>query len=141
MSYLKSKSWFIKKTKNRPNRFYIWNDTYQVGAYVLWPVTTELLKSEVVSVSPKSKDKDFGCNMSKGSGRFLAIGSKSFMAFFDEKPDLDIVVHECYHWMNYEMEYHAVPYKDIGNSDDSEARAYFLQWAVRETARIVKAKI
>jgi hypothetical protein len=141
MSYLKSKSWFIKKTKKRPNRAWLWNENYQLGVYLLWPVTTETLKSEFENVEPSAKKKNFTYGITPLGARFLASGKTSCMAFAEDRPSVDMVAHECYHFTSYEMEYRGVPYKDIGENDDSEARAYFLQWAVRETAKIVKAKI
>lgn len=141
MKQKENRSWLLKKSKGRPNRAFIWNDNYQVGVYVLWPVTGEMLKAEFEHVAPSAKSKKFVYTMNKGCARFISSGGTSCMAFADDRPSVDIVAHECYHFANYEMEFRGVPYKDIGENDDSEARAYFLQWAVRETARIVKAKI
>ncbi len=137
----KRTSWKIKATKTRPNRAFIWNDTYQQGCYLLWPVDGKTLKREFESVQPLAKKQERNYSINRGCARFIAVGNVSCMAFGDKRPGVDIVAHECYHFTNYEMEFRGVPHKDIGDQDDSEARAYFLQWAVREVARTVNAKV
>ena len=97
--YFKSKSWFLPKTKTRPNRAWIHCQPYDYGVYVLWPASGDLLQKEYTHAA-----KDDGTNWPEGAfdisrGVYLSNGQNDCIAFKDDKPDPGIIAHEAYHYV------------------------------------------
>lgn len=119
--------WFLKKDKrkNRPNRAWIWNETYGQGCYILWPVTSKQFKTEYIHANPKSeftKDEDFYISCA----RFISSGGKLCIGFKEARPAPGTIAHECLHFANDLFESVGI---DLSHTND-EAQAYFMQWAV-----------
>lgn len=134
---MNDKEWFFPKSANRPNRGFIWNETYKQGCIILWPVTHELMISEFSRFCPDCEiDDEVRESLEVSSAKFIYYKNLQFIVFRG-KPTPALAAHEVFHWMAYTL----IRYLGIPVSNKSEeAHAYFMGWAVERILSMVRNK-
>jgi len=118
--------WILKYNSKRPNRGFIWNETYSQGVYVLWPVTTDRLKVEYTHVNKHHSFSDTSFRIIGNGARFLSCDGVHCIGFAQKRPGVGFIAHESMHLVNF-------IFSRIGikpSKASEEAYCYFHQWLV-----------
>ena len=129
---IKSKSWFIPKTKTRPNRAWIHIQPYDYGVLVLWPVTGEQLKREYLHIARDDGSKWPDEAFESTKGKFISNGETDCIAFFDSRPSPGVIAHEAFHYT-----------KNLSKQLDlkgEEAKAYLLMYVTDRIYELTRGK-
>ncbi len=132
---MNDKEWLLKKKGNRPNRAYIWNETYEQGCYILWPVDSDQLKAEYINVNRDhefTEDEDFEISV----GKFISCADVTCLAFSSSRPTAGVIAHEAMHLVNHF--YDKLGIRPSLNND--EPQAYLLMWAVDKIYNLTRGK-
>lgn len=131
---MNDREWFRKATKTRPNRGYIYNDTFGQQCLILWPCSTEQFIGEFKRLFPDYKiDKEDTETFRMTKAKFLFHGQVNIIAFHG-KPDIECVAHECLHLMvRVLVNTCLIPF----TKETEEAHAYFMGWAVERIWEMV----
>lgn len=122
-----------KKTKRRPNRAFVWNDNWNQGCYVFWPVTSEQLAREYRRVN-KNCPEELELTITKRGGKFICANDISCIAFADSRPQAGMIAHEAYHYVTATLQ-------ELGmacDPDNDEAHAYYIQWLVNHVYNLTR---
>lgn len=132
MPRIKSQSWWLAAKGKRPNRAWVHLPIYDHGVYVLWPVDAKQLKAEYLHAC-KLKEAPWpeeGWNIS--GGKFLSYQGHDCIAFRHEKPAVNLIAHEVYHY--------ARSLKQELDLSGEEANAYLIGFVTEQIYNLTRGK-
>lgn len=124
--------WRLKKQGKRPDRAFIWNETYGHGCYILWGVTREQFRDEYRNVNRLCDFKDHQFTL--GRGKFVLSDGIACMAFRQKRPSVNTIAHECSHMTTWMLDCTGIN----TTMENDEPQAYLLGWTVERVYRLTR---
>lgn len=130
-----SKSWFKPARKNNGvNELYLWNETYEFGTMIVWPVNDKQVKQCLKFHKYKGPKPG---PMGSAKILFRYKGGPNFLFFTDV--NVRAIVHEAVHLISAEMDHRNIP--STSKCGETETWAYLMEWLVDEMMKKMKPKI
>lgn len=125
-----AKSWYHKWNKG-PHEMFLWNETYLIGFYVVWPCNDENYR-EVLKRFECLNEKQDAEGLGGAQAKFVGEFKKGLnFIFIRNAPDpknragfLNYLTHECSHAVNHNLNWKGMPW----TQECDEAHAYLHGW-------------